>query len=137
MGRDRMTARYVAYVLLLIGAGAVAAWWMKGSLPPGALQGAWLGLALSGAGAISWIVAAAATMERGPRAFMAALALGILGRLVVYGATLVYVLLRTTLDPIWTAGSLMGSYAVFLVLEVRFALLLRGLQPGGSKGERS
>ena len=132
-----MTARYVAYVLLMAGAGAIAAWWMRGSLPPGALPGALLGLALSAAGAISWIVAAAATIDRGARAFMAALALGILGRLVVYGAALVYVILRTTLDPIWTAGSLMGSYAVFLVLEVRFALRLRGLQAGGSRGERS
>jgi hypothetical protein len=131
-----MTARYIGVVLLLTGAGVIAAGWLRGSLPPAAIQGALLGLALSAAGAISWIVAAAATIDRGPRAFMAALALGILGRLVVYGATLVYVLMRTTLDPIWTAGSLMGSYAVFLVLEVRFALRLRGLQAVGSKDER-
>jgi hypothetical protein len=132
-----MTGRYVGYVLILTGAGVIAAGWLRGSLPPASIQGALLGLALSGAGAISWIVAAAATIDRGARAFMAALALGILARLVVYGAALVYVILCTTLDPIWTAGSLMGSYAVFLVLEVRFTLRLRGLQAGGSKGERS
>jgi hypothetical protein len=117
-----VTARYVGLVLVLAGAGALGLWLLRGSLGPGALGGALLGLGLAAAGAVSWIVGTAATIGRGSTAFLAGVALGILGRIVVYGATLVYVALRTTLDPVWTAGSLMGSYAVFMALEIHFAL---------------
>src|SRR5262252_2985614 len=79
----------------------------------GASAGLALGAALAGAGAVSWIGAAAWAASRGQKAFMAALALGILGRLVIYAATLLFVTLRTRVDPVWTAGALMGFYVLF------------------------
>ena len=106
----------------------------RGRLEPGELTALLLGLFLAAAGALSWMGAAAWSIGRGHRAFMSALVLGILGRLVVYGAALIYVALRTTLDPVLLAGSLLGFYAVFMVLEVRFAVkALR--RPAGTPGE--
>lgn len=132
-----MTGRYVGGVLALALVAGLAGYACRGSLGSGALGGIWLGLALSAAGAVSWIVATAATLTRGHQAFLTAMALGILGRLMVYGATLVYVAKRTALDPVWTAGSLLGSYAVFIVLEIRFALLLARRAGSGAGGGRS
>ena len=112
---------YAAVVAALSLAGVVAAWGFRETLGPGRAAGIALGASLAGLGAVSWIVAA----ERGrarPEWFMMLLGLGILGRLVVYGATLIYVALLTRIDPLWTAGSLLGFHVLFMILEVRFAL---------------
>jgi hypothetical protein len=132
-----MTGRYLAAILLL----AAAAWGClraaRGSLTPARSEGLLLGLGLATAGAVSWILAASWTIGRGQQAFMGAQVLGILGRLVVYGAALIYVALRTTIDPVYLAGSLLGFHVVYMVLEIRFAM--KGLRqagrgdPGGSR----
>jgi len=124
-----MTGRYVAGILLLASMGAASLRLARGSLAPARLEGLLLGIALATAGAVSWIMIASWTIGRGQQAFMAAQVLGILGRLVVYGAALIYVALRTTIDPVSLAGSLLGFHVVFLVLEVRFAV--KGLQRAG------
>jgi len=117
-----VTRRYVAGILILGAAGAAGMWAARDRLEPGGLAGLFLGLALATAGALSWIGAAVFSIERGQQAFMAAMVLGILGRLMIYGAALIYVALRTTIDPVFLAGSLLGFYVIFLVLEVRFAV---------------
>jgi len=112
---------YAALVAGIALAGALLAWRLGDRLPPGKASGIALGAALAGVGAVSWIVVA----DRGrrhPQWFMMLLGLGILGRLVVYGATLIYVALLTRIDPLWTAGSLLGFHVLFMMLEVRFAL---------------
>jgi len=121
-----MTGRYVAGIMLLAAVVAASLRLARGSLAPVRLEGLLLGLALATAGAVSWIMVASLTIGRGHQAFMAAQVLGILGRLVVYGASLIYVALRTTIDPVFLAGSLVGFHVIFLVLEVRFAV--KGLQ---------
>jgi hypothetical protein len=124
-----MTGRYLAGILLL----AAAAWGClraaRGSLPPARSEGLLLGLGLATVGAVSWILAASWTIGRGHQAFMGAQVLGILGRLVVYGAALIYVALRTTIDPVYLAGSLLGFHVVYMVLEIRFAM--KGLRQAG------
>lgn len=128
-----MTARYVAVIVLLAAAAAVAAWLGRASLPAGALPGVFIGLGLGAAGAISWILGAAWSVRRGGQAFLAAVVLGILGRLVVYSATLVYVALGTGINLPWTAGALLGSYLVFIVLEVLYALRAAGTGAGTAR----
>ena len=116
-----MTGRYVGGILLLAAAGAAALRAAWGGLAPPRLEGLLLGLALATAGALSWILLASWSLGRGHAAFMAAQGLGIMGRLVIYGAALGYVALRTTIDPVYLAGSLLGFHVLFLILEVRFA----------------
>jgi hypothetical protein len=60
--------------------------------------------------------------DKGQKQFFGALLLGILGRLVIYGATLIYVALRTSVDLIATVVAMLGYYVVFMVLEIRYAL---------------
>lgn len=124
-----MTGRYVTGLLLLAAASGALLRAAGGSLDPPRLGGLLLGLALATAGAASWILLASWTIGRGQQAFMAAQGLGILGRLVIYGAALVYVALRTAIDPVYLAVSLLGFHVIFLVLEVRFAA--SGLRRGG------
>jgi hypothetical protein len=124
-----MTGRYVGGILLLGAAGGACLRAARAGLAPARIEGLLLGLALATAGAVSWILLASWTIGRGHRAFMAALGLGILGRLVVYGGALIYVALKTTIDPVFAAGSLLGFHVIYLVLEVRFAA--RGLAGAG------
>jgi len=128
-----MTGRYLAAVVLLAGMAAAAAWNWRAALPADAPAGVFIGLGLGAAGAISWILAAAWAVRRGGQAFLAAVVLGILGRLVVYSATLVYVALGTGINLPWTAGALLGSYLVFIVLEVLYALRAAGTGPGTAR----
>jgi hypothetical protein len=137
-----MTARFVAAIVVLAGAAAAAAWLGRAALPPDAPIGVLIGLALGAAGAISWILGAAWAAPRGGQAFLAVVVLGILARLVVYSATLIYVALGTGINLPWTAGALLGSYLAFIVLEVLYALRAAGTgagaaRPGsGAEGER-
>ena len=122
---NRAAVRSAGIVLAVMLAGMVWAWGMAERLGPGRAAGFGLGAGLAGIGAATWILSAAWAANRGQKAFMGALGLGILGRLVIYGATLLFVTLRTRVDPVWTAGALMGFYVLFMVEEIRFAL--RGL----------
>ena len=117
-----MTGRYAALVALFGAAGVAAAWLMRERLGSAAARGAMLGAGLATAGALAGMLLLAWALDRGTRAFLAALALGILGRLVVYGATLVYVALRTQMDLMATVGALLAFYIAHQVLEIRFAL---------------
>jgi hypothetical protein len=128
-----MTARFLAAIVLLAGMAAAAAWIGRGAIPADALAGVFIGLGLGAAGAISWILGAAWAVRRGGQAFLAAVVLGILGRLVVYSATLVYVALGTGINLPWTAGALLGSYLVFIVLEVLYALRAAGTGSGTAR----
>src|SRR5207249_3104682 len=103
-----MTGRYVAYALLLAAAAAVTAQGAGDRIPATARFAFFLGLGLGAAGAISWILLTSWSIGRGHQAFMAASVLGILGRLVIYSATLIYVALRTSIDLLWFAGALLG-----------------------------
>jgi hypothetical protein len=55
------------------------------------------------------------------QALMAVVMLGILGRLVIYSATLVYVAFGTGISLAWTGGALAGSSMIFIVLEILYA----------------
>jgi hypothetical protein len=123
-----MSARGYAAVAAGVGlAAAVFSYVMLDRLPPGAAAGFALG-------AVSWILAAERGSRR-PQSFLLLVGLGILGRLVVYGATLIYVALLTRIDPLWTAGSLLGFHVLLMMLEVRFAL--HGMKGPGAKEEVS
>jgi len=86
-------------------------------------------------GTIAGLVLTAWGFEKGQTQFFAALLFGILGRLVIYGATLIYVALGTSLDLIATAVAMMGFHVVFMILEIHFALrrLKAGKQRAGNQ----
>jgi hypothetical protein len=127
-----MTVRYAGYVLLLAATAAVLVRVLGPGLPATSRAGIDCGLALGTAGALSWILLASWSFARGQKAFMSATMLGILGRLVIYSATLIYVALRTSIDLLWMAGALLGFHMASIVLEVRFALV--GLRSGPGAG---
>jgi hypothetical protein len=120
-----VTARYAAAMILLAALAAAAIGLWGGRLGAAQRQGLLLGLALATVGAVSGLVLTAWSFDKGPRLFFAALVIGILGRLFLYGAALIYVALRTTVEPTAAAIGLLGSYVPFQAIEVRFAL--RGL----------
>ena len=129
-GGSAVVARHLV-AALAIGAAAVAAGWsLRGRLSPAVFQGGILGAVLATAGAVAGLLTTAWAFDKEARRFFAALIAGILGRLLLYGAVLVYVALRTAIDPVATAASLLAFYVLFQVLEVRFAM--RGL--GRSQG---
>jgi hypothetical protein len=131
-----MTARYAGYVLLLACVAAGLAFVPGDRLSAGARSACLLGLGLGAAGALSWILLTGWSIGRGHKAFMAATMLGILGRVVIYSATLIYVALRTSIDLLWMAGAMLGFHLASIVLEVRFALVARraGPEPGVGAG---
>ncbi|MFQ5878285.1 MAG: hypothetical protein ACE5JH_11485 [Acidobacteriota bacterium] len=121
-----MIARYAGTVAVVALSVVLAVWLLRGRLDPGTADGGMLGAGLAAVGAVSGMLLTAWGFERDQKRFLAALALGILGRLAVYGAVLVYVALRTPIDPLATAAALLGCYVLFQVVEVRF--VLRGLK---------
>ncbi|HYV86827.1 MAG TPA: hypothetical protein VFB49_13020 [Patescibacteria group bacterium] len=129
-----MTARYAGYVLLLAAAAALLARLAGDGIPAAARPAVFLGLGLGAAGALSWILLTAWSIARGNQAFMAATMLGILARLVIYSATLIYVALRTSIDLLWMAGALLGFHLASTVLEVRYALVARRAGPDAGAG---
>ena len=117
----RSALRYGAAVLLIAGAAATGASLFRDALPPTALPGVLIGLGLAAIGGLSWIAGAAWGARRGMQALMAVVVLGILGRLVIYSATLAYVALGTGISLAWTGGALAGSSMIFIVLEGLYA----------------
>lgn len=130
-----IAARFIVAIITMT-AGAVAfVLWARVLLPPGAAPGILIGLALAAAGAVSWVAGVAWSARRGMHALMGVVVLGILGRLVIYSATLVYVALGTGISLAWTGGALAGSSIVFIVLEVLYALRALGAGPGTVRHE--
>lgn len=127
--------RYAGLVLAVAGVIASIALWRRAFLPPDALPGILIGLGLAVVGALSWIGGAAWGARRGLHALMGVVVLGILGRLVIYSATLVYVAIGTGISLAWTGGALAGSSMIFIVLEVLYAL--RALGGGAGTGART
>jgi hypothetical protein len=121
-----MIVRYGGITVLVAAAGAAAAWLFRERLGTPAAQGASLGAALAAAGAIGGMALTAWAFNRNERQFFAALVFGILGRLVSYGAILVYVALGTSIDTVAAAASLLGFYVLFQILELRF--VVKGLK---------
>lgn len=130
-----MTARYAVLVLLLGTVGALVLWMSRGRFEPEQLQGAAAGGSVAVAGTLAGLVLTAWGFEKGQTQFFGALLFGILGRLVVYGATLIYIALGTSLDLIATAVAMMGFHVVFMIVEIQFALrrLKAGKQLAGKQ----
>jgi hypothetical protein len=128
-----VTARYVTVVLLVGAAGAVGLRVFRARFDLEEINGALIGGALAVAGAIAGLILSAWGFDRGQKQFFAALLLGILGRLVIYGATLIYVALGTSVNLIATVVAMLGFHVVFMVVEINFALrrLRAGKQPQG------
>jgi len=122
-----MIVRFGALVLLIgvAASASIVAWGDR--LGEAALRGTLLGAALASAGAIGGMALFAWSLPRGPREFFGALVAGILARLVVFGAVLIFVALRVpSYDLVASAASLLAFYVVFQILEVRF--VLKGLK---------
>ena len=118
-----MILRFAALVLLVGGAASALIVVWGGRLGEPALRGTLLGAALASAGAIGGMALSAWSLPRGPRQFFGALVFGILARLAVFGAVLVFVALRApSYGLVACAASLLAFYVVFQVLEVRFVL---------------
>ena len=117
-----MIARYSGTVLLLAATGFVVLWMWRDRLGEAATSGASVGLGLAAAGAVAAMILTAWGFGRNQQKFFAALMLGILGRLALYCGALLYVGLRTSLQPLAMAVAMLGSYVVFQVLELRFAV---------------
>lgn len=126
-----MTGRYLAVVLLLGAAGGLVLAIVRTRLEPEVMQGALVGGTLAVAGAIAGLLLSAWGFDKGQTQFFGALLFGILGRLVVYGATLIYVALGTSIDPLATAVAMLGFHVVFMILEIHFAL--RRLRAGSGR----
>ena len=123
-----MIARYSGTVVLLAATGLVVLWMWRDRLGEAAARGASVGLGLAAAGAVAAMILTAWGFGRSQQQFFAALMLGILGRLAFYCGALLYVGLRTSLQPLAMAVTMLGSYVVFQVLELRFAV--KGLKRG-------
>ncbi len=125
-----MMARFAALVVLVGGAAAalIVAWGDR--LGETALRGALLGAGLATAGAIGGMALFAWSLGRRTGHFVGALLVGFLGRLALFGAALICVGLRArAFDLVATALSLLGFYALYQILEMRFVLKgLRGMK---------
>ena len=121
---------------LLLGTGAAVA--LPGALlvhawaGPRATLSAALGAGLATGLALSTIWLSIWAVDKPPRSFLAALAGGFLGRLLVFGAAIVLLVTRTELPPAAFLGGLFVYYAILQVLEIR---ALRRL--GGSADPRA
>ncbi len=114
--------KFAGGVLLIAAVVAAAAWSWRDRLGAGSVPGVLLGDALATAGALAGMALTAWSFDKGQREFMGALVAGILARLAVFGGALVYVALRTTIDPIATAAALLTLYIVYQILEIRMVL---------------
>ena len=113
-----MIARYLGWILLLGVAGMATAWLLGGRFELIRSEALYLGIAVATAGAVAGILLTAWTFHRSQKQFMAALVLGMVGRVVIYGAALVYVALRTAIDPVAMAAALIVFYLIHHVLRL-------------------
>ena len=88
-------------------------------MSPGSAGAAAVGVGAALAGSLlSVLLSRKARREQNTQRLFGALVAGMLARLALYGAVIVYVALRTTLDPVAVAVWLLGSYVVLQVIEV-------------------
>lgn len=118
----KLHLRFAGAALLLGAVGAGALWLLRGRLEGQEFRGAILGIALVTAGAIAGMTLVSWAFDKGHKQFFATVMLGILGRLVIYGGTLAYVALRTRIDPVAFAVSLLSGYVVLMILELWFVV---------------
>lgn len=117
-----LIARYIGTVVLLAALGLVALWIWRERLGEATARGASVGLGLAAAGAVVGMMLTSWAFGRNQQQFFAAVMFGILGRLGLYCGALLYVGLRTTLQPYAMAAAMLGFYLVFQVLELRFVV---------------
>jgi hypothetical protein len=124
--------RYALAVALIVAAGSACIAASGGRLEGPSVRGAILGAVLAALGAVFGMALLAWSFERGARQFVGAVALGILGRMTLFGGVLIYLGLRQPANCRMTAvaASLLGFFFVFQALEVRFVVK-------GMKGARS
>ncbi len=124
--------RYAVAVALIAAAGSACIAAFRGRIEEASVRGAILGAVLAAAGALLGIALLAWSTGRGAREFVGAVALGILGRLALFGGALVFVGLRRPegLRITAVAASLLGFFFVFQALEVRF--VMKGMKDAGS-----
>jgi len=86
---------------------------------PGSAGAAAVGVGAALAGSLLGVLLSRkARREQNTQRLFGALVAGMLARLALYGAVIVYVALRTRLDPVAVAVWLLGSYLVSQVIEV-------------------
>jgi len=124
--------RYALIVVLIAAAGSACIGLSGGRLERSTVRGAILGAILAALGAVFGMALLAWSFERGTRQVVGAMMLGMLGRLALFGGSLVGVgLLRpASCGMTAVAASLLDFFFVFQALELMF--VMRGL-----KGARS
>lgn len=91
------------------------------SLAAAAAAAVGVGAALAGS-LLCALLSRRARRDQNTQRILGALVAGMLARLALYGAVLVYVALRTALDVVAVAAWLLGSYVVLQVIEVRVTM---------------
>jgi len=119
-----MMRRYALAVTLIAAAGSACIALWGGRLEGPSVRGAILGAVLAALGAVFGMALLAWSFERGARHFVGAVALGILGRMTLFGGVLICVGLLRPVNYGMTAVavSLLGFFFVFQALEVLFVV---------------
>ena len=117
-------ARYALGVVALAVAGSALVAARGERLGEASVRGALLGIAVAAAGSLGGMALLARGLERGPRQFMGALLIGILGRMLLFGAVLIGVGLGWPADCSLAAVALsvVAFFFVFQGLEVWLVL---------------
>ena len=117
-----MRYAFGVFLLAIVGTAVVGACGER--LGEAVVRGALLGCAVALVGAIAGMALLARSLEQGHRQFLGAVMLGILGRMLLFGAVLIYIGLSRPagLSLAAVALSIVGFFFVFQALEVRFVL---------------
>lgn len=115
--------RYGATVAAITAAVGLGLWLLRPRLGAAALRGAAAGTLLAAVAAVGVMTLTAWAFGKSQKVFFAALAAGILGRLALFGGTILVIALKRPpgLDLNATAAALLGLYVVFQILEIRMA----------------
>jgi len=115
--------RYGLLVAGITAAVGAAVLLLRDRLGAAAARGALAGALLAAVAAIAVMVLTAWSFGKSQKVFFSALAIGILGRLALFGGTILGIALRRPegLDLNAVAVTLLGLYVVFQILEIRMA----------------
>ena len=116
--------RYALAVASIAAAGSAGIAASGGGLEGPAVRGAILGAVLAALGALFGMTLLVGSSGRGTQRFVGAVAVGMLGRLLLFGGVLVYLGLSRPAGFRMTAvaASLLGFFFVFQALEVLFVM---------------